>query len=258
PDTLRVHVARALEKWRLRHENTRLRTLVPLLQRAQAFAEARNREQVYAELFQAAGELLETEEIAFCHANAEGDAFTLVQAQGAHFSALRDTVWFASELPNITPFHSNRVQVWNEAEEKRLPAVLDALQWIMCAPLRAHDKTLGVLLVARNTPPSQADVEALHLIASQAATALENVDLLTEISRAYLNARELERLKSEFINIAGHEIRTPLSILLGYAILLHERLDGEERGFAAELVTHAQRLQRIVVDMLNLKYLEAG
>ncbi|HZQ10973.1 MAG TPA: response regulator [Anaerolineae bacterium] len=258
PDTLRVHVARALEKWHLRHENTRLRTLVPLLQRAQAFAGARNREQVYAELFQAARELLDTDDIAFCRASAERDSFTLVEAQGAHLSSLQDTVWFTTQLPDAAPFLSDRVQVWNEAEEKRLSFALDCLKWMISAPLRAHDKTLGLLLVARNAAPSQADIEALHLIVSQAATALENVDLLSEISRAYINARELERLKSEFINIAGHEIRTPLSILLGYAMLLHERLDGEERGFAAELVTHAQRLQRIVDDMLNLKYLEAG
>lgn len=41
PESLRVHVARALEKTRLRRENTRSRTLLPLLETAQAFGAGR-------------------------------------------------------------------------------------------------------------------------------------------------------------------------------------------------------------------------
>src|SRR5262249_18330410 len=87
PDTLRVHVARALEKRRLRRENVRLRTLVPLLQTAQAFAAARNPEQVYVELFRAAQNLLSTDELALLTTSPHSSMLTVVAAQGAHLAA---------------------------------------------------------------------------------------------------------------------------------------------------------------------------
>jgi signal transduction histidine kinase len=129
---------------------------------------------------------------------------------------------------------------------------------LVSAPLYAHERTLAVLIIAVSAEPSQSDLEALHLVTAQAAATLENVDLFGEISRAYVNARELERLKSEFINIAGHELRTPLAVLLGYGSLLREKLDGELQSYASEVVTHAQRLQQIADDMLSLKHLEDG
>src|SRR5581483_5318184 len=107
---------------------------------------------------------------------------------------------------------------------------------------KARDKTLGIHFAATRYPPSQGDLEALQLITAQAATALENADLLSEISLAYVNARELERLKTQFINIAGHELRTPLAISLGYARLLREQLQGEQQEYARQVVKHAERI----------------
>lgn len=258
PDTLRVHVARALEKQRLRRENVRLRTLVPLLATAQSLAAARNREQVYSELFQAIHRLLATDEFAFLAANSSSANLTVVAAQGARLYGLRDSLIFESQLPFEGAAAPDSVQIWNEAEQKRFFAAFDELCWMIAAPLRAHDKTLGVLLTVVSAAPSQSDIEALHLITSQAAAALELVDLLGEISRAYVNTRELERLKSEFINIAGHELRTPLAIVLGYANMLRDQLSGDLYGFAEQVVLNAERLQHVADDMLNLKYLEGG
>lgn len=77
-------------------------------------------------------------------------------------------------------------------------------------------------------------------------------------SAAYVNVREVEQVKSEFINIAAHELRTPLAVIRGYASILHERLDEEPREYADQILQCADRLQRIADDMLNLKYLETG
>jgi NtrC-family two-component system sensor histidine kinase KinB len=132
------------------------------------------------------------------------------------------------------------------------------VHWLACAPLRSHERTLALLLVALSNPPSQSDVEALYIVAAQASATLENVDLLGQISRAYVNARELDQLKGEFINIAAHELRTPLAVLNGYARILRERTVGELREYSRQVVTQAERLQRIADDMLDLRFLEEG
>ncbi len=258
PDSLRLSVSRALEKSRLRRENLRLRTLVPLLQTAQAFAAGRTRDQVYEELFAATRQLLGADEMFFLAANRENDLYTVAAAHGAQWGALRDGVASASEWKQAHSFFSEHVQVWSDTNMPRLPFDAPLQNWIVAAPLRVRDNALGVLCVTLAQPPIQSNLDALHLIAAQAALALENVDLISEISRAYVNVREAERLKSEFINIAAHELRTPLAVIRGYASLLREQLEDELRGYADQVLQCTDRLQHIANDMLELKYLESG
>lgn len=256
-ESLRVTISRALEKSRLRRENARLRTLVPLLQISQMLASTRTREQVFIHLFAAARDLLRTRDLALLEVGQDQQTFTLAQGEGEAMTSLRDGVWSATHVPEVNEF-LRKVRVWSSNGTGHLPFQLKNVSSLVSAPLVAHERTRAVFLAAVSEQPSQSDLEALHLVAGQAAGALENVDLIGEISRAFVSAREVERLKSEFINIAGHEVRTPLALLKGYASLLNERLDGELQSFASEVLTHAQRLQRIVDDMLNLKHLEEG
>jgi signal transduction histidine kinase/CheY-like chemotaxis protein len=109
----------------------------------------------------------------------------------------------------------------------------------------------------------------LQGLASQTALALENVSLIAELRRnneelAHANAklRELDRLKSQFLSVATHELRTPLSIILGYTSMLSESLDerlsGEERQSFAESIAASKRLIRLVNSMLDITQIEAG
>lgn len=74
--------------------------------------------------------------------------------------------------------------------------------------------------------------------------------------------REVDRLKSDFINAASHELRTPLTSILGYAEFLEDNLAGEltaqQRGFVRHIQEGAKRLQHIVDDLLDFARLEAG
>lgn len=258
PESLRVHVSRALEKSRLRRENLRLRTLVPLLQTAQVFAAVRTREQVFQELFAATKQLLDADEMFFLAANRENELATIPAAHGAQWSALRDVGVNLSAWQDARSFFSDQVQVWSDKNVPRLPFDAPLQNWIIAAPLRVRENALGVLTITLAQPPIQSDLDALHLIAAQAALALENVDLISEISHAYINVREAERLKSEFINIAAHELRTPLAIIRGYASLLRDQLKDEPRGYVEQVLQCTDRLQHIADDMLDLKYLESG
>jgi len=257
PDTLRVHIVRALEKAYLRRENVRLRTLVPLLQTAQAFAQARSWEQVSELLFDAVETQLNVHEMAFLLFKPDENTLTVTAAKGAHWAdALHETM-LLSQLVEPEHLVAPAIQVWNQQEQPRLPLNVPDLEWLTSAALQMRDRTFGVLMLeTRGLSPS--NVECLQLIAAQAAAALENVDLISEIQRTLSAVRELDRLKSEFINIAGHELRTPLAVILGYAQLLRDRSKGETREFADQVMQNAERLQRIADDILDLNYLESG
>ncbi len=75
-------------------------------------------------------------------------------------------------------------------------------------------------------------------------------------------AQEVDRLKTEFVNAVSHELRTPLTSILGYAEFLEDGLGGDLTPQQAEYVQQievgAQRLTRLVDDLLDFARLEAG
>ncbi|NJN92858.1 MAG: HAMP domain-containing histidine kinase [Anaerolineales bacterium] len=102
------------------------------------------------------------------------------------------------------------------------------------------------------------DSNFLSVLAGQASIALENAHLFSEIQKAYDELKILDHMKSEFINIAAHELRTPLAILMGYASMLEEDLAGVQRDYMATIMRNSMRLTHLIDDMLSLQSLESG
>jgi len=72
--------------------------------------------------------------------------------------------------------------------------------------------------------------------------------------------REVERIKSEFVSIASHELRTPMTSLLGFSeLMLTQELPRDlMRRYTEQIHSEAERLTRILNDMLDISYLESG
>ena len=74
--------------------------------------------------------------------------------------------------------------------------------------------------------------------------------------------RELDRLKNTFLQAVSHDLRTPLSVILGLALTLDREevnLSAEERSeLTGRLVVNARKLDRILGDMLDLDRLIRG
>jgi two-component system phosphate regulon sensor histidine kinase PhoR len=73
--------------------------------------------------------------------------------------------------------------------------------------------------------------------------------------------RRLERVRSEFVANVSHELRTPLTCIKGYLeTLLDGALDDRDhaRRFLEVASTHAERLDRLIDDLLELSNIESG
>jgi two-component system phosphate regulon sensor histidine kinase PhoR len=72
--------------------------------------------------------------------------------------------------------------------------------------------------------------------------------------------RRLEEIRRDFVANASHELKTPLTSIRGYTeTLLAGGLPVSEQGqFLATIARNAERLQRIVDDLLDLSRLESG
>jgi len=65
-----------------------------------------------------------------------------------------------------------------------------------------------------------------------------------------------DRMQKEFINIAAHELRTPIQPILGVAEMLEEEL-GQKRDDVKMIVRNARRLERLTRDLLDVAKIES-
>jgi len=135
---------------------------------------------------------------------------------------------------------------------------------VIAAPITTKDRRIGVLAVYAERAPIfvEDDLWLLELLASQTGLLLEARTLTAHASE--LRAREeATRLKEEFLSAAAHDLRTPLTVVLGQAELMERRAQRnpgrpvDEAGLA-RLVREARRLRDLVAELLDAQRLEDG
>jgi len=142
---------------------------------------------------------------------------------------------------------------------------------VASVPLTWKGQVLGVLEASGrqgSRPFSGAEVDAMSLLAAQAAIAIQNARLYDaaqqrahELSIALNQQREIDHWKAEFIQNVSHELRTPLTLIQGYAEMLNDGelgcLSEDQRKPITIITQQAQGLQALVDDMLAILQAEA-
>jgi two-component system sensor histidine kinase KdpD len=131
-------------------------------------------------------------------------------------------------------------------------------------PLRANGRTIGVLAVAdrRDHQPFSAEERTvMATFADQAALALDRLTLLKEAQRAEVLART-DELKSALMSAVSHDLKTPLaSIMASVTSLLDKDIHWDEeteRDFLQGIYDEAERLDRLVSNLLDISRIEGG
>jgi signal transduction histidine kinase/response regulator RpfG family c-di-GMP phosphodiesterase len=117
--------------------------------------------------------------------------------------------------------------------------------------------------------PSKETLETLEIFANQAVTAIENARLYGRLEEHVVQLRdmtrrlkELNEIKSNFVATVSHELRTPLTSIRAYAETLARDWGSSPRETEVEFLKiieeEAQRLTKIVEDMLDLSKMESG
>lgn len=134
----------------------------------------------------------------------------------------------------------------------------------LAVPMRKGQELLGVLDIQseRHNRFSNDDVSLMQSIADQIAVAVDNARLLAEQTETILKLQELDRLKSEFIGMISHEMRTPMTAVLGFSELLLQGFSGELTTQAKEdvqlIYDNGQHLLKIINDILEVAKIETG
>lgn len=122
----------------------------------------------------------------------------------------------------------------------------------MSAPLYARAEAVGVLNVSVSTGDrdyTEHDLRALTVFAEHAAIAINNARLYQSEREASTKLAELDERRREFLAVVTHDLKSPLTSILGYVKLL---LDAQDGGSADEIRQFAGIIERQGQRMLDM------
>ncbi|MBE2197824.1 MAG: HAMP domain-containing histidine kinase [Anaerolinea sp.] len=121
---------------------------------------------------------------------------------------------------------------------------------------RLQEPAFGLLFVAE-------DVTVWGTLAQTLIQERNDLSLLqSQLMRANEKLQQLDQMKTLFLSMAAHDLRTPLTAIMGYAELLQQsdaRISVERRhGYLSVIRAQADRINRLVDDILNVDQIERG
>ena len=135
----------------------------------------------------------------------------------------------------------------------------------LAVPVLHGSRVVGALCVRRKHAGafSQREVELVSTFARQAAVAIVNSRLFSEIREKASQLEVVSRHKSQFLASMSHELRTPLNAIIGFSEVLLDPDMGpyppeEQREFLNNILTSGRHLLRLINDILDLSKVEAG
>jgi len=212
--------------------------------------------------------------------------FALVKDENRLYTVQANGYKMTPEVDPLDVLHITKdgVMVADELEDnsshKRLLREYDAA---IAIPLKTDKEVVGVLLLGEKSSGdmySQQDLSVLEIIAPEIAVAIENAKSYEEINRFNVTLRqevkratyrlkekntqlmELDHAKDEFISMASHQLRTPLTAIKGYLSMLLEGDAGDikvsQYDFINEAYSGANRMVGLINDLLNVSRMETG
>jgi len=143
-----------------------------------------------------------------------------------------------------------------EAEQRRVVEALEPRS-LICVPLVASGKPLGALTLVTSGSGRRYDIADLSLAADLARRAA----IVVEHARLFHEAQQATRARDDVLAVVAHDLRNPLNtVTMAVSMMLEttppERV--EERRQVEILRRAADRMNRMIQDLLDVKRMESG
>ena len=255
----------AIERGRVEKEvRSRTHELGVLFDIARILVQPESFEQKAAHVLEKLAQIAQADYAVLRRADEKGQGLVLVLvavAGPARWKVLPPPLLDDSERISPTVFREGRLVVANDyqAHPHAVPRfIAPDLQSMVSLPIMASGRTLGVINVVSGevnhfTPDR---IRLLEAIGDGLGVLLENARLSEEIT---LN-RELESRMSTFVSVASHQLRTPMTTIVGFTELLLQRkiTEARRKEWLEHIYRDSQRLASIIDDLLNVSRIQSG
>lgn len=188
----------------------------------------------------------------------------------------------AQLYPNFSNFE-DKISIIDMIEAGRRRKLLSQLQITALVRLETNQKTVGYLLLGDKLSGyiySATDVSMLDTISTELAVAIANALAYSQISHfnetlklriaqatkelsvANVKLHQLDDAKDDFISMASHQLRTPISAISGYITLLLDKIyanDPVRYDLTLKKALHiSENMGELVNDLLNVSRMDTG
>lgn len=178
---------------------------------------------------------------------------------------------------------SQSLIIFDELPESSFKNLLREADIRVIMPLVVKDDVIGMLMFGEKASGdiySLDDIDFLEIFDPEFAVAIQNVEsfeeiknfnvtLQKEIKKATQNLKSaneklkvLDKVKDEFLSIASHELRTPMTAIKSYLWMVlnrnSENLNLKNKEYLNRVYFSTERLINLVNDMLNVSRIESG
>jgi signal transduction histidine kinase/DNA-binding response OmpR family regulator len=190
----------------------------------------------------------------------EGEVFRLAASAGR---SGREESWAGAPLgagPQGRALRE-RVTVVASAGDAGFAPQSHEAQSALAVPILSADEVVAVLYVEGDRPGAfdRGQVITLQTLADGIGILLRNAELYATLEQTNARLVELDRTKSELVNVVAHDFRAPLATILGLGELLSTEAEEEEQhGRAQAIVGAASRMAKLMDRTLDTTRLETG
>lgn len=160
---------------------------------------------------------------------------------------------------------------------------LRASNGVVAARLEAHGDFIGYIVFGvKNSgrPYTRQDIDLIHIVVDELALGIQNAlrfeeirqfnqtlqqridDATKELRKTNEQLQKLDAAKDEFVSMASHQLRTPLTSIKGYISMVLEgdvgKITPTQRQMLSEAFTSSERMVHLIGDFLNVSRLQTG
>lgn len=171
-----------------------------------------------------------------------------------------DTIIGEIEDGVVVMDQEQRVVLMNQMAQQALQIEQKNTIGMPIQSLLAPQELLEMIQESENKITQQIEIsDANEHIYSAQLTSIPSVGLaITLHDITYL--KKLDRIKNDFVNTVSHDLRSPLTAILGYVELIERtgQINELQKEFISRVQTSVQNITTLVEDLLNLGRIEAG
>ncbi|MFH1170719.1 MAG: GAF domain-containing sensor histidine kinase [Candidatus Vogelbacteria bacterium] len=181
---------------------------------------------------------------------------------------------FRQVLAKETVMTAGLINLWGEGVGDKVKTIEQTchIRSSLIFPLTIENRVLAGLIISLNRPYeeiSQFEKESIVNIVNIIAVALDRALLDQQLKSANNKLwvandklQELDRMKTEFVSLATHQLRSPLTAIKGYSSMILENsfgpIEDKARGAVDVIFQSSQKLVKVIEDFLNITRIELG